>query len=64
MITARSLVRRMLGIDRPVRDPDFPCPDHAYEPGKPAGDCDTDGHYMCAACVHCRPGVLEERYEP
>ena len=28
-----------------------------FEPGEPPGDCDTDGHYMCAE------GVLEERYE-
>jgi len=70
MMTARELVRWTLGLDQtslprvPDRDPEAPCPSRAFEPGEPAGDCDTDGHYMCAECVHCRPGVLEERYQP
>lgn len=66
-MTARKLVRESIGIDRPARperDPDLPCPSRAFDPGEPAGDCDTDGHYMCAECVHCRPGVLAERYQP
>ena len=67
IVTARQLVRSSIGLDkppRPERDPDFPCPSRAFEPGEPAGNCDTDGHYMCAECLHCRPGVLEERYQP
>jgi hypothetical protein len=63
-VTAREMVRLNVGLDRPARserDPDAPCPSDAFEPGAPSGDCDTDGHYMCSECVHCRPGVLEER---
>lgn len=63
VLTARELVRSAIGLDRPERDPDFPCPSREFEPGEPAGDCDTDGHYMCAECVHCRPGAPEERYQ-
>ncbi len=68
--TARQLVRERIGLEgvgvprAPDRDPEFPCPSRAFEAGEPSGNCDTDGHYMCAECVHCRPGVLEERYEP
>jgi hypothetical protein len=36
--------------DPGVRDPDAPCAE--FEPGEPAGRCDTDGHYMCRECVH------------
>ena len=61
---ARDLVRAHLGLDRPERDLDYPCPDRAFGPGKPNGDCDTDGHYMCAECVHASPQALADRYEP
>lgn len=32
-----------------LRDRDAPCFD--FEPGAPAGDCETDGHYLCDECV-------------
>jgi hypothetical protein len=38
--------------DPGVRDPDAPCTE--FEPGEPAGRCETDGHYMCRECVHGR----------
>lgn len=44
-----------------VRDPEFPC--DAFVPGKPEGDCETDGHYMCDECTRmklCECG----RYRP
>lgn len=31
-----------------VRDPDSPC--DRYAPGKPSGDCKSDGHYLCSDC--------------
>lgn len=34
--------------DEHVRDPEAPC--EAFEKGKPKGDCETDGHYMCREC--------------
>ena len=33
-----------------VRDADHPCEE--FTPGAPTGDCSSDGHYMCAECVH------------
>lgn len=63
-MTARETVRAILGLDRPERDHDAPCPSRAFEPGAPDGDCDTDGHYMCAECVYANPVALAERYEP
>ena len=30
------------------RDPKFPCENFA--PGKPGGDCQGDGHYLCGEC--------------
>lgn len=36
-----------------VRDPDHPC--YVFDPGEPAGDCMTDGHYICAECRHLDP---------
>jgi hypothetical protein len=62
-MTARDLVRVHVGIDQPERDPAAPCPSQAFLPGKPSGDCYTDGHYMCAECVNADPGALAERYE-
>ncbi len=38
---------QVVGV-RGVRDPDSPC--DTFEPGEPAGDCQTDGHYMCHEC--------------
>jgi hypothetical protein len=32
-----------------VRDPDAPCT--AFHNGKPAGLCETDGHYLCDECM-------------
>jgi hypothetical protein len=64
--TARSLVRNLLRIDRPIRperDLDFPCPSEDFSPGKPNGDCDTDGHYMCRECVNANPETIAERDE-
>jgi hypothetical protein len=31
-----------------LRDTDAPCFD--FEPGSPAGECHTDGHYLCFQC--------------
>lgn len=36
-----------------VRDQDYPC--YVFEPGEPQGNCDTDGHYICAECKHLDP---------
>jgi hypothetical protein len=66
-VTARELVRMRIGIDRPdrpERDEDAPCPSREFEPGHPAGRCDTDGHYMCTECVHASVQALADRYEP
>lgn len=32
------------------RDPDYPCAE--FLPGKPDGDCASDGHYLCQECEH------------
>lgn len=32
-----------------VRDASAPCVD--FRPGKPDGECDGDGHYLCAECA-------------
>lgn len=33
-----------------------------YEPGRPgAGDCDTDGHYLCAGCSQMSAHAVRER---
>jgi len=63
MPTARELVRSALGLDRPERDVDYPCPSRDFEPGEPRGDCDTDGHYMCRECVHASRRAIAERDE-
>lgn len=31
------------------------CPSEDYETGKPSGECQTDGHYMCMDCKYCDP---------
>lgn len=59
--TARDLVRSRIGIDVPSRDLDYPCPSRAFRPGSPAGDCDTDGHYMCRECANASPRAIAER---
>lgn len=28
------------------------CPSQDYEPGEPNGECQSDGHYLCAGCIH------------
>jgi hypothetical protein len=39
-------------VGRPgERDPENPCAD--FDPGTPSGECETDGHYLCAECRHC-----------
>jgi len=63
MRTARELVRFNIGIDRLERDPDAPCPSRAFLPGEPSGQCETDGHYMCAECVHASRSAIAERHE-
>lgn len=30
------------------------CPTQQYTPGKSAGQCWSDGHYLCQTCVHFR----------
>lgn len=54
---ARALVRATLGLSRVpdgtdgVRDVDNPC--EMFETGVGgAGDCGSDGHYLCEECVH------------
>ena len=43
-----------------IRDIDCPC--GGFEPGDPAGVCDTDGHYICIECKHLDPEYGRERY--
>ena len=62
-MTNRSRIRALLGIDPPERDRDFPCPSRDFTPGTPDGERETDGHYMCAECVHANPETLAEREE-
>jgi len=47
-----------------VRDPDNPC--EAFIPGTPHphGDCNTDGHYLCAECSCCNPDAVPSEHEP
>lgn len=41
-----------------IRDVDAPC--DAFGPGDPGGGrCDTDGHYICAECVHMSAVAVE-----
>ncbi len=66
-MTARELVRLHVGIDQPdrhERDIDAPCPSREFDPGEPAGFCETDGHYMCRECAHASPSSIAERDEP
>lgn len=64
MIDARRLIRSTIGLEPPLdRDPDFPCPNRAFVEGKPAGDCWTDGHYMCRECANADPEAIAERDE-
>jgi len=66
VLIARDLVRARIGLDRPERpdrDPDFPCPSRAFEPGAPSGRCETDGHYMCRACVNAGRSAVEAMVE-
>ena len=44
--------------DRYIRDVDHPC--GQFVRGDNAGDCQSDGHYMCKECVHLDPGLEEE----
>jgi hypothetical protein len=32
------------------RDPNHPCAE--YTAGEPDGRCESDGHYLCAGCIH------------
>lgn len=42
-----------------VRDPAHPC--SMFQPGTPAGDCASDGHYLCGECCEYRGrGAFEE----
>lgn len=40
--------RQVVGMPG-VRDPENPC--EAFQPGKPGGTCETDGHYICDECT-------------
>lgn len=31
---------------------EYDCPSEQFEPGKPNGNCDGDGHYLCKECIH------------
>jgi hypothetical protein len=55
-IRERSKERLPVGTPG-VRDPDLPC--DAFRPGKPGGDCETDGHYLCEECAERRLFVCE-----
>jgi hypothetical protein len=38
------------GVGEPgIRDGEFPCP--RFRPGRPEGDCGSDGHYLCRKCI-------------
>ena len=50
MLQRLRVIRERFG-DAGVRDPDFIC--REFEPGTPGpGACESDGHYLCAECVH------------
>jgi hypothetical protein len=42
-----------------VRDPDYPC-EH-FRNGTPAGECESDGHYLCKECRELVPRDDEEQ---
>lgn len=33
-------------------DAENDCPSEDYAIGKPNGECETDGHYLCEGCIH------------
>jgi len=41
-----------------LRDPDNPC--HEFDAGASAGDCETDGHYLCRKCRHRNPDAAPD----
>jgi hypothetical protein len=41
-----------------IRDPEHPCAD--YKRGAPAGQCESDGYYLCAGCEHRQPAARVE----
>lgn len=43
--------------DPGVRDPDAPC--DVFKPGRPNGDCASDGHYLCDECEERMPYLPE-----
>jgi len=47
-----------------LRDPNFPCqiflPKGTVYGSECAGDCETDGHYMCDKCVNKKPAAVAE----
>lgn len=54
---AQDIIRRYSEQkDHLIRDDiENDCPSEDYEIGKPNGECETDGHYMCMDCKHCDP---------
>lgn len=41
-----------LGV-KGVRSSEYPC--ECFDPGPAAGDCETDGHYLCIECRNLNP---------
>ena len=67
----RYSVRSKASGTKPVgipgnRDPNNPC--SAFEPRNKAagdwGDCETDGHYLCADCCHRKPIAVDQDWSP
>jgi hypothetical protein len=52
MLEASVNGRSLIGTPG-VRDPEAPC--EQFSPGRNAGLCETDGHYLCDECSECVP---------
>ncbi len=67
----RSLVNEINGGRIPdgepgIRDVDAPCEvfdpvGTAFQTAPGTGDCETDGHYICAECVHISRDALRRK---
>jgi hypothetical protein len=45
-----------------LRDPEAPC--HVFFYGKPEGDCQTDGHFLCTECKNRDPNTIKDPDSP
>lgn len=54
----RGRLRRLKVLPRRDDDPGLDCTE--FEPGVPAGDCETDGHYRCVECRWMREGARDD----